>query len=234
MAVCEAKTIEKQAKKSYECESSRMIGLKLKMGRLFAKRLQEQVMIDVFGVDTGQKNRISEIENGKLPNAFMLMRLCSYYGVSADWVLGFSTEMEINRSASIAGIIYNGMYDRMLPMMTEILDNFALVGVKKIESMPNSIVIQLLNHCKKHITSELEKGNDSDEFKQFMAMVRQCDVHMAKTDLELFKELDNITDRDIEDWQEVMQADLLIKAKRRGQSFEEKFLKNQLDIFRDM
>lgn len=73
--------------KQSDLETRAMIGRKLALARERSGMLQHEVAIELFGI--AQKNRISEMENGKtLPDAELLQVMCSLYRVSVDWVLG--------------------------------------------------------------------------------------------------------------------------------------------------
>jgi predicted XRE-type DNA-binding protein len=85
-------------------ETRAMIGCKLALARKCSGMLQHEVVIELFGVE--QKNRISEMENGKtLPDAELLQVMCSLYHISVNWVLGFRINPELNETESVAGIL---------------------------------------------------------------------------------------------------------------------------------
>ena len=90
--------------KRTDLEKRVMIGRKLVLARERRGLLQHEVALELFGVE--QKNRISEMENGKtLPDAELLQVMCSLYHVSVDWVLGFRINPELNENESVAGVL---------------------------------------------------------------------------------------------------------------------------------
>ena len=90
-------------------EQCKMIGRNLAVARKLAGLTQLEVMERVWH-RTDNKNRISELENGAVPLSLdVLIHLCRLYGVSADYILGFSVEPELDLTAGRVGHIYNHM-----------------------------------------------------------------------------------------------------------------------------
>ncbi len=124
------------AKKS-DLQRRVLIGRKLAMARDMAQLRQEDVALEIFG--TPHKNRMSEIENGKLmPDAELLSVLCQKYGVSSDWVLGFTVEPELDKTASVAGILFNSLGDMMSEYTQAMAFQLSMAAAQHVTSFPKA------------------------------------------------------------------------------------------------
>lgn len=190
-----------------------LIGEKLAWARNLNRMKQSDVMQKVFDTkNPNQKNRISEIENGKkAPDAEILQQLCLLYGVSSDWVLGFTVEPEIDRNASRIGIVYNALYQNLLPIFQNMTEALATAGVQAMATLPKPCVLALVEKCKQIIRNELDKNNTSPEVMELMEIVRECDVLIAKQHNQNFKVLDDFLEHDQLDWKEYLAADANVK-----------------------
>ncbi|WP_343597682.1 helix-turn-helix transcriptional regulator [Acinetobacter sp.] len=178
------------------------IGKNLCTARNLANMTQSEVMVKVFNVrNPSQKNRISEIESGRvILSSEILQELCLLYGISADWILGFTAEPEIDLTASRVGLLYNGMAHALSPLVEKIIGNisdaFSEAGAQYLASLPNSGVLALI-HDAKAIITEIQQGNVSDEsLITLMNTVRECDVFLAKSTVKFYSHLDDLCERD--------------------------------------
>lgn len=133
--------------KQSDLETRAMIGRKLALARERSGMLQHEVAIELFGV--AQKNRISEMENGKtLPDAELLQVMCSLYRVSVDWVLGFTINPELNETESVAGVLFNSVGDILSENLNAVAAQMSMLCAKHIASFPKPLTIQLLEQAK--------------------------------------------------------------------------------------
>ncbi|MHA3062012.1 helix-turn-helix domain-containing protein [Acinetobacter sp. ANC 4636] len=194
---------------------------------------QTDVMLKVFNVkNPNQKNRISEIESGKVaPDSELLQELCLLYGVSADWILGFTVEPEIDLTASRVGLLYNGMAHALSPLVERIIEqvsgSFAEAGSQYLASLPNSGVLALIQNSKK-IINEINDGHVTKEsLATLMETVRECDVLLSRNNVKFFSHLDDLCERDESNVNEmIIKSQEVPVAKRLDRR-----AKMQLDIF---
>lgn len=113
-------------------QQRKMIGKNLATARKLAGLTQIEVMGEVWN-RTSNKNRISELENGAVPiSVELLIKLCLLYGVSADYILGFSVEPELDLNAGRAGHIYSHMKS-LVEDMTKAL---CITAAQNMAAMP--------------------------------------------------------------------------------------------------
>lgn len=175
-----------------------MIGRNLCKAREMAKMTQSTVMQIVFD-EPRQKNRICEIETGKsLPDAELLHVLCKLYGVSSDWILGFTIEPELDETAARAGMLYNGLSETLGTMLQSLTTQLSLVGVRHIQSMPKPSMLALLDAAKKYIknTQVNHESENYIAFLELMSCVREAEKNLAIQHRNLEMSLDDIANRD--------------------------------------
>lgn len=135
-----------------DIEVRRAIGKNFQNARhKIAGMTQVQVMAAIWHErNPKQKNRISEIESGQtLPDAELFQQLCKLYGVSADYILGFSVEPEIDETAGRVGHIYNGLKEIAGDVIQTFALNLATVSASFIKSMPKPHMMALLDQSKR-------------------------------------------------------------------------------------
>ncbi|MCG2572020.1 helix-turn-helix domain-containing protein [Acinetobacter sp. ME22] len=210
-----------------------LIGIKLCAARKLSKMTQTDVMLKVFNVkNPNQKNRISEIESGKVaPDSELLQELCLLYGVSADWILGFTVEPEIDLTASRVGLLYNGMAHALSPLVERIIEqvsgSFAEAGSQYLASLPNSGVLALIQNSKK-IINEIHDGHVTKEsLATLMETVRECDVLLSRNNVKFFSHLDDLCERDESNVNEMIIKSQEVPVAKR----QDRRAKMQLDIF---
>lgn len=210
-----------------------LIGLKLCAARKLSKMTQTDVMLKIFNVkNPNQKNRISEIESGKVaPDSELLQELCLLYGVSADWILGFTVEPEIDLTASRVGLLYNGMAHALSPLVERIIEqvsgSFAEAGSQYLASLPNSGVLALIQNSKK-IINEINDGHVTKEsLATLMKTVRECDVLLSRNNVKFFSHLDDLCERDESNVNEMIIKSQEVPVAKR----QDRRAKMQLDIF---
>ena len=203
-------------------ETRAMIGRKLALARERSGMLQHEVAIELFGVE--QKNRISEMENGKtLPDAELLQVMCSLYHVSVDWVLGFTINPELNETESVAGVLFNSVGDLLSENLNAITFQLSLLCSNHISSFPKSLSLQLLEHSKTVVNeylglSHLDQANDT-QFKQsimdLIQTVKACEKDRAIQFNSIAKGMEDIFERDENEVQEKILLDLKKSKKSR-------------------
>lgn len=205
------------AKKS-DLQRRVLIGRKLAMARDMSQLRQEDVAMEIFG--TPHKNRMSEIENGKLmPDAELLSVLCQKYGVSSDWVLGFTVEPELDKTASVAGILFNSLGDMMSEYTQAMAFQLSMAAAQHVTSFPKALTVQLLTASKELIQACLTQDQSFQdkvlpELQTLMLIVRECEQNRAKQIRNLEMAIDDVFQRDESDIQEKALIDLIKNKKR--------------------
>lgn len=209
------------------------VGQNLCTARRLAQLTQSDVMVRVFNVNNpNQKNRISEIESGKVaPDAEVLQELCLLYGVSADWVLGFAAESEIDLTVSRVGLLYNGMAHALSPLVERIIEqvsgSFAEAGSQYLATLPNSGVLALIQNSKT-IINEINAGHVTKEsLATLMTTVRECDVLLSQNNVKFFSHLDDLGERDESNLNEMLIKSQEVPVARRT----DRRAKMQLEVF---
>ena len=195
-----------------------MIGRKLALARERSGMLQHEVAIELFGV--AQKNRISEMENGKtLPDAELLQVMCSLYRVSVDWVLGFTINPELNETESVAGVLFNSVGDILSENLNAVAAQMSMLCAKHIASFPKPLTIQLLEQAKTVVNQYLLDQCSNDKLQPVMIeliqTIKECEKDRAIQFNYLAKGLDDIFERDESDVQEKILIDLKKSRKTR-------------------
>ena len=191
--------------KQSDLETRAMIGRKLALARERSGMLQHEVAIELFGV--AQKNRISEMENGKtLPDAELLQVMCSLYRVSVDWVLGFTINPELNETESVAGVLFNSVGDILSENLNAVAAQMSMLCAKHIASFPKPLTIQLLEQAKTVVNQYLLDQCSNDKLQPVMIeliqIIKECEKDRAIQFNYLAKGLDDIFERDEGDVQE--------------------------------
>lgn len=196
-----------------------LIGRKLALARENAELKQDEVAINLFGLE--QKNRISEIENGRtLPDAELLMTMCKLYGVSADWILGFKIEPELDETASIAGILINSVGDTVFEQVYSITAQISMLYAQHIKSLPKTDVVKLIEAAKTvtQVYFQLDTKAQSvikPAMMELMECIRQYDRKLANQFNNLTRELDHINQREENELQQKLIIDMVGKRKQR-------------------
>ena len=205
--------------KRTDLEKRVLIGRKLALARERRGLLQHEVALELFGVE--QKNRISEMEHGKtLPDAELLQVMCSMYRVSADWVLGFTINPELNETESVAGILFNSVGDLLSENLNAVTAQISLLCAKHITSFPKALELQLLEQSKAVAKQFLQLDREQPEKLQPVMMdliktIQECEKDRAVQFNHIAKGLEDITDRDEDEIQEKILQDLKSQRKTR-------------------
>ena len=204
--------------KQSDLETRAMIGRKLALARERSGVLQHEVAIELFGV--AQKNRISEMENGKtLPDAELLQVMCSLYRVAVDWVLGFTINPELNETESVAGVLFNSVGDILSENLNAVAAQMSMLCAKHIASFPKPLTIQLLEQAKTVVNQYLLDQCSNDKLQPVMIeliqTIKECEKDRAIQFNYLAKGLDDIFERDEGDVQEKILLDLKKSRKTR-------------------
>ena len=205
--------------KRTDLEKRVIIGRKLALARERRGMLQHEVAIELFGVE--QKNRISEMENGKtLPDAELLQVMCSMYRVSVDWVLGFTINPELNETESVAGVLFNSVGDILADNLNAITAQISLLCARHISSFPKALQVQLLEQSKTVAKQFLQLDRVQQEKLQPVMMdliqtIQECEKERAVQFNHIAKGLEDISDRDEDQLQEKILQDLKSQRKTR-------------------
>lgn len=135
--------------KKYDVTRRAIIGKNLANARRLAGYSQSDVMREIWNETGNQKNRISEMESGlSLPDAELLSALCQFYGVSADYVCGFSAEPEIDQTAGRVGMIYNGLHEIASESVRQMVENLSKISARYIAAMPKPYALAMMEAAK--------------------------------------------------------------------------------------
>lgn len=190
-----------------------IIGRNLARARVLANLPQSKVMQEIFGTkNPKQKNRISEIEHGRiLPDAEVLHGLCKLYGISSDYILGFSCETALDPTVGRASMLYNSLNETFGEMLQSITSQLCLVGVRHINTLPSSSVLALLDAVKSYIkTQKIDKSNPNyEQLINMMELVRECETQLAIQERDMEIALDDIANRDEEEKRQMLLSDLV-------------------------
>lgn len=205
------------AKKS-DLETRALIGRKLALARERSGMLQHEVAIELFDVE--QKNRTSEMENGKtLPDAELLLVMCRLYRVSVDWVLGFTINPELNETESVAGVLFNSVGDILSENLNAVAAQVSMLCAKHIASFPKPLMIQLLENSKNAVNQYLLDQDSNEKLQPVMIeliqTIKACEKDRAVQFNYLAKGLDDIFERDENNVQEKILLDLKKSNKTR-------------------
>lgn len=90
-----------------------LIAKNLLAARMTAGLTQSDAMAELYQCEKPYfkaANRMSELEKGtRVLDVIGLVRLCKLYGVSADYILGFTDEPELNEASRLMGHIHTAM-----------------------------------------------------------------------------------------------------------------------------
>lgn len=216
--------------KSTDYETRVMIGRNLARARVLSNFSQAKVMQVIFGTkNPKQKNRISEIEHGRiLPDAELLHQLCKLYCVSSDYILGFSQEIVLDPTVGRASLLYNSLNETLGEMLQSLTSQLCLVGVRHINTLPACSVLALLDTVKQYLKTQ-KIDIDSPHYEQLISMVklvRQCETQMAIQERDMEIALDDIANRDEEEKRQTILSDLVKSNTSRYRSYS---LKNNAD-----
>lgn len=135
--------------KKYDLTRRAMIGKNLANARRLAGYSQSDVMREIWHETSNQRNRISEIETGRLlPDAELLSVLCQFYGVSADYVCGLSAEPEIDQTAGRVGMIYNGLQEIASESVRQMVESLSKMSASYIAAMPKPHALAMMEAAK--------------------------------------------------------------------------------------
>lgn len=122
-----------QQKGKNELILQQVIGRNLKTARdVVADMSMAQVMKQVWGIE-GNKNRLSEIENGaRMPSPYVLLKLSMLYGVSLDYIFGMSHDIDRDLEFSRAGQIVQGLRE----IACDMVDKIGLSLAEQVNILP--------------------------------------------------------------------------------------------------
>jgi transcriptional regulator with XRE-family HTH domain len=205
--------------KRTDLEKRVMIGRKLALARERRGMLQHEVAIELFGVE--QKNRISEMENGKtLPDAELLQVMCSMYRVSVDWVLGFTINPELNETESVAGVLFNSVGDILGRQSKRDYSTDFFVMCETYQLISKGATGTAIRAIKNVAKQFLQLDRVQQEKLQPVMMdliqtIQECEKERAVQFNHIAKGLEDISDRDEDQLQEKILQDLKSQRKTR-------------------
>lgn len=207
--------------KKFDVQRRLMIGRKFALARDMAGLKQEEVMVKIFGTSGGQKNRISEIENGKtMPDAELFQVLCELYVVSADWILGFTVEPEMDKTTATAGILYNSLGDMLTEFTQAATAQITMACARHITSFPKADSVVLLEQAKVLVKACGNLKREAYEQIQpaligVMESIRNCDQKNALQIRNLEIALDDVYQREEAELHQKMLMDLVLTRTKR-------------------
>lgn len=163
------------------------IGLNLAAARRNAGMSQTEVMQVVWGV-SNNRNRISEIENGKhnlsLADLLIFQEL---YGQSMDYILGLSCEPELDALAGTVNHVVNQSRD-LIEMLTAELASVMVTHVKSIAQSDHEALLasakelcEIIKSDSKALKADMVPNNlVSKAVVDVMEVVRAIEVKQAR------------------------------------------------------
>lgn len=215
-----------------EEKTAKSVGKRLKIARTMAKLRQEDVGRHIWGEPI--KNRISEIENGRLPNSAILLRLCLFYGVSADWVLGFTGEPDIDPKLSQVAILYNAIAERSVEMVNNYIERLSEASIAHLTHFNDNSILDLINFNKKLIQHCVDHSVVNPIIKEMMHRVQLCEKYIAQQNVKNYQYLDSLIERDPEMTNEKLFVDDLMEEVTKPKKSNLGRLENLTDFFNEL
>lgn len=152
-------------------------------------------------------NRISEYETGyREISALHLLKLCKKYGVSADYVLGFSCEPDLNEASRTMGHLYTATSE----IVQESVDKMTIALTKKcsefIATQPKHDACNVIDAAKNLISMVRNKQNIEDALRCLNAAIITYEQKQALRIRNFELEIANINDDDADNVKHFMQA----------------------------
>lgn len=160
------------------------IGLNLAAARRNAGMTQTEVMQALWGV-TGNRNRISEIENGKkdltLTDLLIFQKL---YGQSLDYICGLSTEPEVDMLAGTVNHVVN-QSRQLIELLTSELASVMVTHVKAIAKNDHEALIEKTNALVDAVKNNVDPRSDEyitlmQHMNDVRQVIRHIDVKQAR------------------------------------------------------
>lgn len=179
------------------------VGKNLAAARKNMNMGQTEVMVALWGV-SNNRNRISEIENGKKDlSLFDMLIFQDFYGQSLDYLCGLSTEPEVDM---LAGTV-NHVVSQSRSMVEHLTTSFAEVMVEHMKTICQNDHVTLVNTVKTLcdiVKTDSASGKASDEAvnacNTVLQVVRHIEVKMARQQQQVDTDMMQIKERlDAED-----------------------------------
>lgn len=144
--------LNKRNAKDNEQKIRMMIAHNLVAARTIAKMRQTDVMQKLYPHSNCKNtNRISEYESGyREVAASVLIKFCRLYQVSADFILGFSSEFDLQETAIVksAGYMYQGMFEIAHDSVERMTDYISKMCAKFISKAPTPSALCVIDAAK--------------------------------------------------------------------------------------
>lgn len=144
--------LDKRNSKDNEKKIRLMIAHNLVAARTIAKMRQTDVMQKLYPHSNCKNtNRISEYESGcREVTASVLIKFCRLYQVSADFILGFSSEFDLQETAIVksAGYMYQGMFEIAHDSVERMTDYISKMCAKFISKAPTPSALCVIDAAK--------------------------------------------------------------------------------------
>ena len=118
-----------------------LIAKNLLAARMMAGLTQSDAMAELYQCEKAYfkaANRMSELEKGpRVLDVIGLVRLCKLYGVSADYILGFTDEPELNEASRLMGHIHTAMTEVAAASIEQYAKNLTATCSKYLSKLPS-------------------------------------------------------------------------------------------------
>ena len=118
-----------------------LIAKNLLAARMTAGLTQSDAMAELYQCEKAYfkaANRMSELEKGtRVLDVIGLVRLCKLYGVSADYILGFTDEPELNEASRLMGHIHTAMTEVAAASIEQYAQNLTASCSKYLSKLPS-------------------------------------------------------------------------------------------------
>lgn len=175
-----------------------MIGANLAAARRNAGLTQTDVMQAVWGVKNN-RNRISEIENGKRDlTIFDLLIFQDLYKQSMDYILGLSTEPEVDMLAGTVNHIVHQSEQLIRHLSTEFADSL-VVHMKSICKNDQVALVDRVKELCNTVKSDYADGRASVDAMNLansvLHIIRHIEVKMARQQMAIDTQMTQVKER---------------------------------------
>ena len=201
-----------------------LIAKNLLSARMTAGLTQSDAMAELYQCEKAYfkaANRMSELEKGaRVLDVIGLVRLCKLYGVSADYILGFTDESELNEASRLMGHIHTAMTEVAAASIEQYAQNLTASCGKYLSKLPSPKHLVVIDVAMNVLKMMKEGYNDLSSPLQMAAN----DLNNALVDYERKQRVKNrnfelavmdIQNKDEHATKHVLQADVIKKNNSR-------------------
>ena len=174
-----------------------LVGRNLAKARRELKYTQREIALKLFGNEKDHL-KISKAETGvALPDCEVLHHLCRLYGVSSDWVLGFTDVVELSPVIGNAGVLFTSLINTLDEELKKLCFELCMQGSKHISNFPSPLYLELLNKIDVflNIVAEIPEAK-TKEFYELKRISKQCRNVLKKQEQEMQEQVETLLSTD--------------------------------------